>query len=854
MKSIRLSTLYFSQLTHILKVSAATLTKTATKITFAIAIGLIVSLAVNCQPVTAGDYDPLGNLYPNGVSYAFAYVELDYKGLNAIAANDINNHGDIIATYMIKGIPVTFLWDRSNALASIGPWRKLSITNNAGFIGTALDDGPIIITGYEPTQEIDVPAKAWVVEFDNSKYPYNVWATYIDNGQALNLNNQSTIVGNFKNANGNLFAWQLGNLPIELPMPEDWIPIAATGITNDPDNLCIAGTANDNQGHIWPVIWDNSTMSIIGNRPWNDLYVTGMNDKKWIIGYQDSRQKTSGIVWSWDGNYWNDAVEIPEMPYADDINIHNDVVGGHYLWGIQGPKPFEPVILDLMQMTALPAGTRSIQIFGINDNGEMVGIIEKLKTPDDTNGEIVKKAFILVPYDINNNNVPDYREILEDRGLDLNNNWVIDWAETFRTGLYSVGTSDEYKLNTVNNVQYVRLHFTQNDLKSLIDDEPGIRQAYSKTINDFGYKLSPNGTQRELLFNIRTQYPIDEAYDYVPPHDGFQGVNELSQEDILQNIRCLTYRVANHVDYIQFGNEFFNATGMYWFTNKLNWFVEGEYCDGPAKDVRPQYANDAMQEIFTWLKAQAQAAREGSALAGRPSIIIGPSIVAQALASAGNAKHWNSSESALRVALSFQYTNEYADIASVHMHYHKVEDLVPAMDFLANPDSWLYTEGFAPKRLACTEWGPYPSYGPGSWYESYGAEAAKYVLGKDQENPPTLMWQTFMRDTFLIGELGIGQEDMGAPYILERLSNLGLVCALFGNGYQTAPWEGSSFNVTAVKANLIHEDWFLNSNKTTKWNAPFKKAYENAAGMYIISPSEFGTIHQTIFPGFFSCQ
>ncbi|MBL1218650.1 MAG: hypothetical protein D8M59_14295 [Planctomycetes bacterium] len=662
-------------------------------------------------------------------------------------------------------------------------------------------------------------------------------------GTAADLDSGLNLVGTYVGANAQYHAYywraKKGSLYDIEPSSQQH-----TGATAINDWGHIVGWTRPDGGSNSPTFWErrpgNSpawtphTISV-NYGPETNTQAVDLNEYNEVLIVNDDPDASGAYLWKWDELLGQSAYDLNEMALKVDFD---------------------------------PNGTAAVhKAWAINDAGWIAGSYK----PDGPGLENEYFPILMVPYNINNNyypgfqdqqlSIPDYREILEDPALDVSGRrWMLDWGETFRSGLYAMGaTADDGPAKDCHgyeilNVQIVRMHIDQVTLQEMLEGEQP-QSTFNSRINEFGVDKWPGGTQREILLLLRTVMPCEAYddlpgwtyspdYDYLPPIDGPRvdctpGFPEWTRDEMLEGVRCLSYQMAHNIDYVQFGNEVYRGLGMYYF-GPDDISCEG-WSGGPLSQLLDNYPDcvaEASSIMMESLVAQMRAVRIGSTLAGRPLRIIGPAPTRKMLFYAMLSDGPEDTHEAYGLWAMYQYTNKHADMCSVHLHH---EDLVTEahvkaiVEWLDDEENcWLaFPENDAfPKALACTEWGPFPSY---AWRDLYYSDVPPrthrnamdmyYLPPMPNDYPPDATWDDFIYNQWMTHEIGPGP-DLGVHNILSALSEAGYVFALYG-GYSQSY---KPFDMSSLWSNLIHPFWLQGDDR---FNEPVRDAYERNAAPYV---------------------
>jgi len=622
------------------------------------------------------------------------------------------------------------------------------------------------------------------------------------------------------------------------------------------DSGHVVGSSTPNSGHQTPALWWNT-----GNSTWTHLDITGLptggtiyneiatdiNDQNEVVGWYN-------ITTSGRGAFY---VQLASnAPSGGNITVNlNDDGGGRSL--ILYPRALRST------------GGNFEKALCINDNGGIGGSVK----PDSANSNT--RPTLLVPQDVNNNQVPDIREILQARinnsgELDVNNNWILDWGENdlgntvhnMRVGLHAPGNDGSVtKADQILNNQIVRQTGITLDRINQLTTSPTL-DPENISIMDLGYDVDANcfqstvdtcktllgymeawtgangPKQRELIFTIRNP---DPDVQNLGNFDEFEPVGSQKRADWLDGIRRFAYRWARCADYAQFGNEIYTGAGEYYFeAGDLASGYTGEMSEIRIKSELKQ----ATADVVEWLAEQAESARIGSALAGRPWRIIGPGVGIGnvSFGATGNAaqvdnmpaNRWVGSPDAMAFALRELniMLNDNRMYFDMHMHYTKVSDATKGLDDLQDttkggwglnvPDSVMILE-FGPKGDTTKQW----------WTDNVNQFQKYYSpLGDD----PDHLWDDFIKEDsqsykgWEVSQYGsVGDFSMAS--LLSQINNHQYAVVCYGPTLQGDNLD-DVFAIAALRASKLGSKFYINDQ--LNFFSPIEGDYENAASTHQI--------------------
>ncbi len=518
----------------------------------------------------------------------------------------------------------------------------------------------------------------------------------------------------------------------------------------------------EENGHAF--LWvHGENVATIDPGDWDYSAAYDINDNFDIVGWvAETESDKVPALWEHEGEGWltlnpfpaeSSALAVAVNSEREIIVVHDDSQPGAALWSRVGSNN---VGRDLTGMVLFP-GTNDEETeyvlqtaTSINDNLWIGGSYVEHQTVSPF-GYGEPQPCLVIPYDVDNNGEPDYREILEGKregytDLDTNSNWLLDWAENIsgagmRTGLHSppYGNSPPHQIDEA---QIVRLMvFLQGPQQG-----PGLDGEEEFSIQDAldgpnGFcegikRWSRDNVDREIVVWLRstlnrTGYGWNQDND-VLPEDATQ------RAQILSDLHAFSHHYAHCIDYIQLGNEVFGGAGQYMFTddelsNCGTWSDFEEW-----GDLSNSCKAAASPLVLDWLDDLMWAALEGSALAGRPYRIVSPGMLGSHVRSG----YGNSSTVAFQVIDGVsEWANDRQMFFDVHMHYESYSQFLETAQKIS--DNFAGSPGWeVPERLVVLEWGPTAS---DAWVSANNGDYGKFREESGCEDPPSYEdWEEFV--------------------------------------------------------------------------------------------------------------
>ncbi len=450
------------------------------------------------------------------------------------------------------------------------------------------------------------------------------------------------------------------------------------------------------------------------------------------------------------------------------------------------------------------------------------------------NGGSEEFPCLLVPYDLNNNGEPDFREIMEGALLgsevDSNENWMIDQAEAMRVGLHNMGHPISSKTGLIEHTQAVRriahLKPRSGQAPTGLDDAWFIDEivtpsgtpqcddceALTNLVNDWGTEIEGDMVQREVAIYIRSTFggAGEGKHDYLPE-------TEAIRANAVTDLRTFAYRFARCIDWIQFGNESFanSEFGSFKFRNDeipgCGWETGGpKSFEDIGTDLGQSCQEAALVVMLDWISDEAEACLIGSALAGRPLRLVTPAITGSTIASGFQYDEIN------RHLLSVltPWADEREMYIDVHLHYQSVEEVLTNIDLLVTggpaQSYWI-----SPERLVSLEWGPIADFNDDGWWTELAL--GQTITNKQVYNrfytpnlgDPGVEYAAFIgrweddSDSF-----GDNVEGFNLGGVLDELASAGFNVACYGPTLNHDPGL-ELYEVAALRADQIVNDEYI---------------------------------------------
>lgn len=784
---------------------------------------------------------------------AFVWIELtpptsgDFENWQVVqSVKDINNQGRIIGQVSQGGSSTR------GFIITNGQWTMLKPNDVATIVREI--NGESNVVGWTST----ATGRGWSPEYtqNGAELGSGIRVEGInDSNHYVGYDvNQSTPVGWLTAAEG----W------VALPPLNEGDATAAHGISHgDQSNypLIVGRSIDDEQAATFPVAWTYDGQDFTahaldpGLADETDLPFT-VNNSGWIVGATNASSPYGYLLWVPDGEDSWARVDL-ELSGATqsgiDLNASNEIVAKDTLFVLDDQAAL--TALELYDLVNLPTSsseatrwydTTATTFLAINDHGWIAGKARRKESGQSD----VDVVLLLVPYDLNNNGEPDYREIMADPELDEDEDWVLDSTTKMRVGLYAinVGSGTDNLVQDVGNITAVRLHGNYELINRILTnppEDPNACQNFRALLSYLGGHQSQGHQGKEIILMIRTPWPTNENLDYIP--------DAQTQEAMLADLRCFVSKYAHDIDYVQFGNEIFGGPGEY--------YVDlGGGCTGTLGSLTDSACYIAACEaVFAWMQKQADAVREASALAGRPLQMITPAVF---YGQVNTGYETGSIEPPLdsaadRNAYAIQSTvlfgNRNGAAVDIHLHYRDAEqraEMYSGVDRLLEGNSGQQQNIWDPPfAITALEWSPVPKT---DWLLENQGPLSTYF----QSNPNLVetTWEQFFdgwaRATFTEPERTMEDlidEDLAAFNGLLRH-------ACYGEYGQPQSGSLDQWDTTVVRANRVHSadlPWMLETNYERLTNVAKGLA---ASGASYLPTDPFNPHPNTPFDGDCGCD
>lgn len=788
--------------------------------------------------------------------WAFEWLEIEPpSGYTLATVHDVNNLGHILCR--VKKASDNHYY---GAIFRDEAWHILDISPSGTddiWVTDINNEGTVV--GYSGVNA-DLKGRAWSWNAQNGTY---------DGGADLGAKLQIWSINDF----GEMAGFDVdGNEVVGwLAEWEGWTPLnplengdstAAFGLNHDGPPATVVGLATEKIGQAptvtWAVAWIGSVNPTKFDPNQSDQTQTPyvINDNGWIVGSRVSGSSYAYILWRPDGEGgWGNAASLGTItgsnPKAVGLNNSNEVVAKKTLFYEDGQGALQSV--SLTSISGIPLGTSvgqynstNMAFYAVNDDGWIVG--KAGRYIDATNQ--VQTVLLLVPFDRDNDETPDYREIIADPTLDTNDDWVLDSTTKMRVGLYAinVGSGTDNLVQDVDNITAVRLHGNYELINRILTnppEDPNACQSFRALLSYLGGHQSQGHQGKEIILMIRTPWPTNENLDYIP--------DAQTQEAMLADLRCFVSKYAYDIDAIQFGNEIFGGLGQY--------YVDlGGGCTGTLGSLTDSACYIAACEaVFEWMQKQADAVREASALAGRPLQMITPAVFYGQVNTGyeeGSIEPPLESEAdrnAYAVQCAVAFGNRNGAAVDIHLHYRDAEqraEMYSGVDRLLEGNSGQQQNIWDPPfAITALEWSPVPKT---DWLLENQGPLSTYF----QSNPNLVetTWEQFFdgwaRATFTEPERTMEDlidEDLAAFNGLLRH-------ACYGEYGQPQSGSLDQWDITVVRANRVHSGdlpWMLETNYEKLTNVAKGLA---ASGASYLPTDPFNPHPNTPFDGDCGCD
>jgi len=463
---------------------------------------------------------------------------------------------------------------------------------------------------------------------------------------------------------------------------------------------------------------------------------------------------------------------------------------------------------------------------------------------------------------------------------DVNGNWLLDWAENdaraqyhsvidnFRVGLHAPRGDNNRAEEQITGTHAFRMIIRDTPLP-LNGNPPSFTEA-DFSVPNILICSQGTGSQCQDFWTVLDRWGFGDGHEVIVSvrslREGGHKKHDMipigaEQTTRLRNMRVFSYRFAKMIDYLQFGNEVLGGTGHVFIQpNSNSQIVHG----GLINEVEPgttDYLPGSEYEasidfMLDWYADQMEAARIGSALAGRPMRVVGPALQAHRTAAAWNAdpndttydgttdqEKITAQNNRARHLLeeTARRDNDDRAIFDQHMYYLQSDDVTKAINHLLQLDenrSWVI-----PKARTIFEWGPQVDKQEGSWWtdtanapppnnETYPQIDRYFITDED----PAMPWEDFVSQW-----LGVQmtRSDADLATVMNDLDDGGFLHACYFPAVQEARNDMDLDNpsiwwVPCLDPASVIRDGFR-ITYPGNWS-PLKDEFQNAAALHPVTP------------------
>ncbi|MCC6908587.1 MAG: hypothetical protein IT430_11635 [Phycisphaerales bacterium] len=736
-----------------------------------------------------------------------------------------------------------------------------------GALSLNSDDPPMIV-GYAHDTTLDEDLGAvWSSDGDFDGYIFDVETPIHGNG----VNASERIACNYKDSGDNhSLVWED---EYNYWNPASTTSSAACGVNSS--GKVVGWHLVSSVSHAYT--WVPDTLTDIHPNPFDASGALAINDGGYIGGWVDDDGEFLAALWTplTPGVYTVEPFAAGADAAVMDLNDEGEMVimrtdgtAGVAIWNKRGSINSA----DLLDSITLMRGATDVIASGraINNAGWIGGSYKAGGTGDPL-------PCLVIPYDVDNNGEPDYREILDDpENLDSNDNWLLDWAENMRVGLHSPNSSADPE-GAIDPAQLVRLgvnvgpagiedrpesiageYWVEDILHPEVDDCASCT-GFHTAVTSWGTgegRANENLTS-EILIRVHSMMGPEEFGDSeaLPDPEAPQ-----EKQAALDDLRLFAYRFARCIDYLQWGNESFGGARGYRFR-------EDEFdCDSFDEGTLFQYlpANCkalAVSAVQDWQAEMLWAALEGSALAGRPLRMTSCGISDGNVYNGYEAQDPNDAGRYLTTKVA-DWCNSNQAYFSMHVHYNEAQ---PALDAIQRLVDETGAPWDVPNWRISTEVGAMADFQNDDWWleevDPFGVTNIQIhqMFFWGTTNPPTgESWEDFINrwesDADRWNPVGLE-----AGFRIDDLFGEFNDADFVGLCWSTLQWDKGSvgqpsrFLVEGLRATQVRndEDLFESGNYTNRYT-PIMEAYETTGATYKIAnfaPHAFGCDESEVCPG-----
>jgi len=576
---------------------------------------------------------------------------------------------------------------------------------------------------------------------------------------------------------------------------------------------------------------------------------TAGNIGGWVA--ESSLSSKIPALWTllFQGVYTVDPFPVGSSAAVTALNIHGEMAitreggSGAAIWSKRTGVDDADLLDDLTLMRGGDDVLHSA--WAINDNGWIGGSYLAGGTGD-------PQPCLIIPYDVDNNGTPDYRQILEGKregftDLDTNDNWLLDWGESInsvgmRVGLNGPGYGNPSHAIANTRVVSQSLHIgalpedaTDDDyaIEDVLLGEVGCEE-FRTGIEHWARATQFDPQEREVSMLLRSTLSGATDQDYLPGNG-----NEFERTQLLASIHKFAYQFAWCIDYVQTGNEVFGGAGGYRFYYDSELFECDEWQGVRTfQELDADCKEEAVLLVRDWLEDQAWAALEGSALAGRPLRLVGPGII-YAHVLAAHAYQGGGGEGAAAFFIMdniVDWLNANQMHFDMHLHYRSIaegmdaiDDLIDAESNWGGPPNWKVSREFGP--TATDEWASGSNLADFARFRDDYTTQGPCSSNCCNQVPADGNWDAFVLDNWRNAQFN---NDFEMDTFLAALASEGWTWVAYGPVHMAAPHQ-VVFDMATLRANHVCDNRMHQNRSLSTRFTPLTDEFEVEAANFSLT-------------------
>jgi len=587
--------------------------------------------------------------------------------------------------------------------------------------------------------------------------------------------------------------------------------------------------------------------------------------------YWFSESNQGATLWEMTGvAEWTPHLLVP----PGHINLPTSAYDGNWAGGT-GPDTFE-VVISIDDSAGVPGAwlwkddlvVGTDNLFDLNDlvlladyDPEEEAIMQRAYALNDDlwiagsyrpdGSASAPRPLLIIPYDTDNNGVPNFREIIESKviGPDLDadgREWLLDKSEQIRFGLHGPGKATEPE-GDIEGVYIVR-HKTHikprgeaiaedlieldNWIDEIVDPENGCDACKNLFEWVTGWGSVDEDEQEhncEIILRVHSMMEAgngDWGYFEALP------ANETERREALEDLQSFGYQFAPCIDFFQWGCESFGGGNGYKFRAEGDLDCNVGFDEGTIFNNLPEDCQvDAVTKMLDWQVEQMWAALIGSALRGRPLRMCSSGLTLKLVNNgylADDERH--------AVPQTIEYCNRNQMYVGLHVHYPQVDEAIDGIEMLTRTGGFTDSPWDTPNAMVATEVGTMADFDYDWWTDEESYNYEEYKKYFFDEGIPDRYYEDFVDD--FIGDEGqyVDTDGPQLDVVFDKFATTGFTAICY-SALQFDPGDDPDnpkpYPIEALRGNSVRFDGMFYPNNGDRIT-PLKYRYDDAAGPYSI--------------------